>query len=152
MSAFREQPLPGPAFVLREASKRGYTGGDPSWCNLGQGQPQLGPIPGAPDRPAMLRLEDSDYAYGPVGGTHAMRQAIADHYNRLYRCGLRSQYSAENVAVSAGGRLALSRILSALGTVVLRNYPIRPVPGVVHTNGSSRRERVLVVQSAEYRR
>jgi aspartate/methionine/tyrosine aminotransferase len=119
MSAFREQSLPGAAFVFREAVKRGYSAGDAAWCNLGQGQPQLGPIPGAPDRPTILALEESDCAYGPVGGTREMRQAVADHYNRLYRSGLRSQYSADNVAIAAGGRLALSRVLHALGTVRL---------------------------------
>jgi aspartate/methionine/tyrosine aminotransferase len=119
MSAFREQSLPGATFVLREAVKRGYSAGDSRWCNLGQGQPQLGSLPGAPDRPSTLRLEESDCGYGPVGGTREMRQAVADHYNRLYRSGLRSQYSADNVAIASGGRPALSRVLHALGAVRL---------------------------------
>lgn len=119
MNAFPKQIPPGPAFVLREAIKRGYTPGNPSWCNLGQGQPQTGPIPGAPSRSRTAPCEESDYAYGPVAGTSELRQAIADHYNRLYRQGRRSLYSAENVAVSGGGRLALSRAINALGIIRL---------------------------------
>lgn len=119
MRAFRDQILPGAALVFAQAVKRGYTPGDPSWCNLGQGQPQTGPIPDAPDRCVRVPCEESDFGYGPVSGTPELRQAIADHYNRLYRQGCQSSYSAENVAVSGGGRLALSRIMSALGAVRL---------------------------------
>jgi len=39
---------------------------------------------------------------------------VAAHYNRLYRKGMKSQYSAENVCIAQGGRLALSRAMMAL--------------------------------------
>jgi len=47
--------------------------------------------------------------------TAELRTAIAAHVNRLYRKGKRSQYTAANVCVAQGGRLALTRIFAALG-------------------------------------
>jgi aspartate/methionine/tyrosine aminotransferase len=44
------------------------------------------------------------------------REAVAAHYNRLYRRG-KSQYSAANVAIAQGGRLALTRAMATLGAV-----------------------------------
>ncbi|MCH7825608.1 MAG: hypothetical protein IH849_12465 [Acidobacteria bacterium] len=38
---------------------------------------------------------------------------MAAHYNRLYRRRMPSQYSADNVALANGGRLALSRAMAA---------------------------------------
>lgn len=107
----------GVIHVVAEASKRGFTNGDPNWCNLGQGQPEVGPIEGAPPRIDEVHLAPNDHAYGPIGGTQAMRQAVADHYNRLYRMECRSKYRAANVAIAAGGRLALSRLLATLGDI-----------------------------------
>ena len=62
-----------------------------------------------------IALEPGDHAYGAIGGTQELRQAIADHINRLYRQGKASQYTADNVSVAAAGRLVLSRIFAALG-------------------------------------
>lgn len=116
-ASFREVPYMGVIFVVAEAAKLGFTNGDPDWCNLGQGQPEVGTIEGAPERIDAIRMAPGDHAYGPVTGSIAMRQAVADHYNRLYRIDRRSRYTAENVAICAGGRLALSRLLAALGPV-----------------------------------
>ena len=44
---------------------------------------------------------------------------MADLYNKRYREGQKSQYSFENVAISAGGRVALSRLAASLGNVHL---------------------------------
>ncbi len=115
--ALREIPYMGVIYVVAEAMKLGFTNGDPDWCNLGQGQPEVGPMAGAPPRINQMTLEPSDHAYGPIGGTEAFREAVARHYNRLYRQGKASQYTAENVSVAAGGRLVLTRIFSALGAV-----------------------------------
>lgn len=114
---FRNVPYMGVIYVVAEAAKLGFTNGDPDWCNLGQGQPEVGMIDGAPERVGAIHMAPGDHAYGPVTGSLAMRQAVADHYNRLYRAGCSSQYSAENVAICAGGRLGLSRLLAALGPV-----------------------------------
>jgi aspartate/methionine/tyrosine aminotransferase len=105
----------GVIFVVAEAVKLGFENGHPDWSNLGQGQPEVGPMEGAPPRIARVDLEPGDHAYGPLGGTPELRAAIAAHYNRLYRRGKRSRYGPENVAVAQGGRLALTRAMAALG-------------------------------------
>ena len=119
MNAFRPGPYTGAAFVAHEAARQGYMSGDPTWCNLGQGQPETGKLAGGPVRLSTLALSASDEMYGPVGGTEECRQAIADHYNRLYRANHASRYGAQNVAIAAGGRLALLRVLAALSPVRL---------------------------------
>lgn len=116
-SAFRDVPYMGVIYVVAEAAKRGFTNGHPDWCNLGQGQPEVGPLEGAPPRIDLMPCAPIDHAYGPVGGIDALRRAVAEHYNRLYRVGCRSKYGPENVAIAAGGRLMLSRLLAALGAV-----------------------------------
>ncbi len=110
----RDVPYMGVIHVVAEAAKLGFVNGHPDWCNLGQGQPEVGDIEGAPARLNFMQLEGIDHAYGPVGGTTALRQAVADHYNRLFRHGHQQKYQAANVAIAAGGRLALSRLLSVL--------------------------------------
>jgi aspartate/methionine/tyrosine aminotransferase len=115
--SFREVPYMGVIHVVAEAMKLGFRNGDPDWCNLGQGQPEVGSLPGAPPRVSDVTLQPSDHAYGHVNGLAELRAAVAAHYNRLFRRGRRSQYAAENVAIVSGGRLALSRIVAALGSV-----------------------------------
>lgn len=107
----RYVPYMGVIWTVNEASKLGFYNGHPDWCNVGQGQPEVGAIEGAPDRIESLELEPSDAAYGPVGGTPEVRDAIADWVNRTYRKGM-SQYTAENVSFACGGRLALTRLYS----------------------------------------
>ncbi len=113
-NVFRALPFMGVIRVNNEAAKVGYRMGDPAWSNLGQGQPEVGEIPGAPARFDRIEIDPSDHAYGPVEGLPELREAVAEHYNRLYRRGQDSRYTAENVAVAAGGRLALSRCGAAL--------------------------------------
>ena len=74
-------------FVLAGAAARGFRPGDPDWINLGQGQPEIGDLPGAPPRITIVTLDPGDHAYGPVNGAPALREAVAAHYNRLYRSG-----------------------------------------------------------------
>ena len=107
----RYVPYMGVIWTVNEASKLGFYNGHPDWCNVGQGQPEVGTIDGAPDRIESLKLQPSDAAYGPVGGTLEVREAIADWVNRAYRKGM-SQYTAENVSFACGGRLALTRLYS----------------------------------------
>ena len=113
--ALRSIPLMGVIYVVHEAVKLGFSNGHPDWCNLGQGQPEVGPIEGAPERLSSLQMEPGDHAYGPIDGSFELRSAIAAHYNRLFRAGRKSKYSAANVSVAAGGRLVLTRIFAALG-------------------------------------
>src|SRR5262249_46947526 len=69
----RDVPLAGMNAVLAGAAARGYAPGDPAWVNLGQGQPEIGDIPGAPPRITRIDLEAGDHAYGPVNGTRELR-------------------------------------------------------------------------------
>jgi aspartate/methionine/tyrosine aminotransferase len=115
-------PRTGVIFVTTEAQRLGFHGGDPSWCNLGQGQPETGPLPGAPPRRTAVEIDPDDQEYAPVPGLWELREAVASLYNRLFRRGLPSQYAAENVAISGGGRTALTRAAAALGHIHLGHF------------------------------
>jgi aspartate/methionine/tyrosine aminotransferase len=117
--SIRDVPNMGVIHVVAEAMKLGFYNGHPQWCNLGQGQPEVGDMDGAPPRLTQVELAPGDHAYGPVAGIEALRQAVADHYNRLYRRGKAQQYTKDNVAIAAGGRLMLSRVLATLHGVNL---------------------------------
>ena len=104
MNAFRPVPRTGVIYVTSEAARLGYGADGAGWSNLGQGQPETGPLPGAPPRVTDLLIDPTDQDYAPVPGLWELREAVANLYNRLYRRGLPSQYSAENVAISGGGR------------------------------------------------
>jgi aspartate/methionine/tyrosine aminotransferase len=114
MGKFREFSGRGARFVTAEATKAGFSSTDSDWINLGQGQPELGSLPGAPDRIGQIDLDDSDYGYGPVDGLMELRIRVAEHYNRLYRNGMPSQLGPENVSIAAGGRVFMARVLGAL--------------------------------------
>lgn len=118
-SAFREVPYMGVVSAVAEASKLGFYNGNPDWSNLGKGQPEIGEIEGAPPRIDTIKIETKDYQYGPLGGIEELREAIANHYNRLFRKDKDSKYTAENVSVTMGGRLALSRVFATLDKVRL---------------------------------
>ena len=124
--AFRKVPRTGVIFVMGEAARLGFRqGGEPDedgWCNLGQGQPETGPLPGSPSRVEALTIALDDQEYAPVAGLWELREAIADFYNRAYRRGMPSRYTAENVAVSGGGRAALTRAAAALGQINLGHF------------------------------
>jgi N-succinyldiaminopimelate aminotransferase len=126
IGAFRKVPRTGVIYVMGEAARVGYRPGeDPAldgWCNLGQGQPETGPLPGAPPRCEALTIGVDDQEYAPVAGVWELREAIADFYNRAYRRGMPSRYSAENVAISGGGRIALTRTAAALGQINLGHF------------------------------
>lgn len=122
ISAFRQVPRTGVIYVMTEAARHGYTGGDPAWTNLGQGQPETGPLDGAPDRVGLVGVEGEDLEYAPVPGVTDLRQAVAEHYNRIYRRGMKSQYTYENVCISSGGRAGLTRAAAALGEINLGHF------------------------------
>jgi len=113
-SAFRDVPFMGVIRVVVEATRLGYRAEDPSWSNLGQGQPEVGELDGAPPRIDRVAVSPADHAYGPVEGLAELRECVAAYYNRLYRGGKRSQYAAENVAIATGGRTCLTRAGAAL--------------------------------------
>lgn len=119
---FRPVPRTGVIYVSTEAGRRGWTPGDPDWCNLGQGQPETGPLPGAPPRVEGLTIDPADHEYAPVPGLPELREAVAALYNRLFRRGMPSQYTAANVAISGGGRASLTRAVAALGQINLGHF------------------------------
>ncbi len=120
--AFRPVPRTGVIYVTQEAAALGYHSGNTEWCNLGQGQPETGPLAGAPARVSDLAIDPADHEYAPISGIPELREAVASLYNRLYRRGMRSQYSAENVSISGGGRAALTRAVASLGQVNLGHF------------------------------
>jgi aspartate/methionine/tyrosine aminotransferase len=122
LHAFRPVPRTGVIYVTTEATKRGYRSGDSGWCNLGQGQPETGDLPGAPPRLHEVPVTVDDQEYAPVAGIGELREAIASLYNRLYRKGMPSQYSAENVSVCGGGRTSLTRAAASLGQINLGHF------------------------------
>lgn len=122
LAAFRPVPRTGVIYVTVEAQKRGYSQDAPGWCNLGQGQPDTSPLPGAPARVTTIPVEPRDLDYAPVPGVWELREAVADLYNRLFRRGLKSQYSAENVAIAGGGRVAVMRACAAIAPIHLGHF------------------------------
>ena len=120
--AFRSVPRTGVIYITSEAHKLGYRSSDPAWCNLGQGQPETGPLPGAPPRVQEVSVRVDDQEYAPVPGLWELREAVASLYNRLFRRGMPSQYSAENVSICGGGRAALTRAAASLGHVNLGHF------------------------------
>jgi aspartate/methionine/tyrosine aminotransferase len=109
-------------YVMTEAARLGYEPGHPGWSNLGQGMPETGALPGGPPRVDAISIDPTDLEYAPVAGIPELREAVADLYNGLYRRGLGSRYTAENVAIAGGGRAALTRVAAALGHVNLGHF------------------------------
>ena len=119
---FRPVPRTGVIYVTHEATRSGFTYGHPDWANLGQGSPETGPIPGSPDRVESVPITAAAQQYGTVSGVKDLRQAVADFYNATHRRGKKSQYTADNVSIAGGGRLALTRLASALGNINMGHF------------------------------
>ncbi len=122
LHGFRPVPRTGVIYVTTEAAKHGYAPDDASWCNLGQGQPETGPLPGAPPRITEIRVDPGDHEYSAVAGLNALRETVASLYNQRYRRGLPSQYTAENVAIGGGGRVSIMRACAAVGGVHMGHF------------------------------
>ncbi|MFM2162501.1 MAG: hypothetical protein RLZZ383_2013 [Pseudomonadota bacterium] len=114
-SAFRAVPRTGVIYVMTEATRRGYHANHPDWANLGQGAPETGALPRAPDRVGEVHIDVDEHEYAPVDGLVELRDAVAALYNARYRQGKASQYTRDNVAISPGGRAALTRLVATLG-------------------------------------
>ena len=119
---FRSVPKTGVIYVMSEARKRGFTYQDPAWANLGQGSPETGPIPDAPARVEQLTINPANQGYSAIPGNIALRQKVAEFYNRVYRQNKRSQYTYENVSIAGGGRTALTRLAAALGNINMGHF------------------------------
>ncbi|HVV01184.1 MAG TPA: pyridoxal phosphate-dependent aminotransferase [Verrucomicrobiae bacterium] len=119
---FRFVPRTGVIYVMHEAMAHGFTYDDPDWANLGQGSPETGPLPEAPARVENISINPLHQQYSPVGGNRDLCQAVADFYNSIYRRDKASKYTRENVSIASGGRLALTRLASALGNVNMGHF------------------------------
>ncbi len=122
LSSFRPVPRTGVIFATTEATRLGFSTTDLDWCNLGQGMPETGPLPGAPERVQSVPISVDDQEYAPVAGIWELREEVAGLYNRLYRRGLPSQYSASNVSICGGGRTSLTRAVASLGHVNMGHF------------------------------
>ena len=119
---FRFVPRTGVIYVMHEAMAHGFTYDDPHWANLGQGSPETGPIPESPPRIESVTIAGQQQQYAPVAGNNELCQAVADFYNVVYRRDKKSKYTRENVSIPSGGRLALTRLASALGNVNMGHF------------------------------
>ena len=119
---FRPVPFTGVIYVMAEAARHGYRYGHPDWCNLGQGMPESGALPGAPARVSEARIGLEDQEYAPVAGIPELRHAVATLYNTLYRRDRSSQYTERNVCICGGGRASLTRAVAALGEINLGHF------------------------------
>jgi aspartate/methionine/tyrosine aminotransferase len=119
---FRAVPRTGVIYVTHEATRHGFSYSNPEWSNLGQGSPETGDIPGAPKRITEVAISEASRQYGPVAGNKLLCQAVADFYNATYRRGKKSKYTADNVSIASGGRLALTRLASALGNINMGHF------------------------------
>jgi aspartate/methionine/tyrosine aminotransferase len=119
---FRSVPRTGVIYVMHEATQRGFTYDNPAWANLGQGSPETGELPGAPARITSVDISASERQYSPIEGNRLLRQAVADYYNGIYRKGKTSQYTADNVSIASGGRMALTRLSAALGNINMGHF------------------------------
>ncbi|MBN1441026.1 MAG: pyridoxal phosphate-dependent aminotransferase [Anaerolineales bacterium] len=119
---FRSVPRTGVIYVMHEAAQLGFTYGDPEWANLGQGSPETGELPEAPPRVASVTITPPSRQYSAIEGNLALREAVADFYNLHFRRGKTSQYTARNVSIANGGRLALTRLGAALGNVNMGHF------------------------------
>ena len=119
---FRTVPRTGVIYVTHEAMRHGFSYENDQWSNLGQGSPETGEIPGAPPRVQEVTISEPSRQYSPVAGNQMLRQAVADFYNVTYRRGKASQYTADNVSIASGGRLALTRLASALGNINMGHF------------------------------
>jgi len=119
---FRRVPRTGVIYVMHRAEQQGFTYENKAWVNLGQGSPETGDLPGAPERIDQLMAAAPTRKYSPVSGELVLRQKVAMLYNELFRKGKSSQYTYENVSIAGGGRLSLTRLAAALDDINMGHF------------------------------
>jgi len=119
---FRFVPRTGVIYVMHEATAHCFSYDDARWANLGQGSPETGIIAEAPPRVESVTIAGAHQQYAPVAGNKDLCQAVADFYNTVYRRDKKSKYTRDNVSIASGGRLALTRLASALGNVNMGHF------------------------------
>ena len=119
---FKSVPKTGVLFVMAKAQEYGFYYGNHEWSNLGQGAPETGDILSGLNRQLQIEIDSVSAEYGPVAGNTELRKAVADLYNHRYRRDKKSQYTYENISISAGGRSALTRIAATIGNMNLGHF------------------------------
>ncbi|KAJ3344582.1 hypothetical protein HDU83_005078 [Entophlyctis luteolus] len=112
---FEHPPTTGVIYVMDRATAKGWKYGDKSWGNFGQGAPEVGHIPDAPERPMTITMQEEEFEYAPVAGIKSLREAVANLYNHRYRQNKESKYTWENVCIVPGGRAGLTRMAASVG-------------------------------------
>lgn len=130
----------GVIYCTDRAIANGFSYADShSWANLGQGAPEVGPIPGAPEKPPTVSIPVDSLEYAPTTGVKgmtsahgcnnvyhltshyaALREAVAKYYNETYRADKASKYTHENVRM----RTALSFRLLFITTPRSASFPV----------------------------
>ncbi|CDZ97540.1 aminotransferase [Phaffia rhodozyma] len=111
----------GVIYCSERASANGFTDTSSEWSNMGQGAPEVGHIPDAPERNMIIDINalggDAVNEYAPTAGVKELRSAVANLYNVLHREGKSSKYTHENVCIVPGGRSGMSRVAAVVGDV-----------------------------------
>ena len=119
---FRRVPRTGVIYVMHRARQHGFDYENKEWANLGQGSPETGDLPDAPDRINEIMAAAPSRKYSPIAGEIVLREKVAALYNELFRKGKQSQYTYENVSIAGGGRLSLTRLVAALDDINLGHF------------------------------
>jgi hypothetical protein len=70
----------GVIYCTDRAMANGFTYDSPEWGNMGQGAPEVGPIPDAPEKPKVIDIEamgEMVNEYAPTAGVKQLRDAVA---------------------------------------------------------------------------
>ena len=118
-NTFLTIPHTGVIRMMGLARESGFYYGNNEWSNLGQGAPETGMLDGGIGRIENIKLSDSSCEYGPSVGIPDLRASVANLYNDRFRIGMPTKYSAENVCIVAGGRLALARVCASMRNIHL---------------------------------
>lgn len=119
---FRRVPRTGVIYVMHRARQHGFDYENKAWANLGQGSPEIGELPDAPDRINEVMTTAPTRHYSPIAGEMLLRERVANLYNELFRKGKSSQYTYENVSIAGGGRLSLTRLAAALDDINMGHF------------------------------
>ena len=115
LGALREVPFMGVIYVVHEASKLGFTNGHPDWCNLGQGQPEVGEMEGR--RRASIAFSSAPKTTPTARSAAPTRCATPSPATTTGFFVGNANPTQKPMFASRRGRLALTRVMAALGAV-----------------------------------
>ncbi|KNC79693.1 hypothetical protein SARC_07920 [Sphaeroforma arctica JP610] len=114
---FRKVPKTGVIYATSRAVEMGYHPDAPDWANMGQGAPECGTLPNQPERLTSVEFDIEHQEYAPVQGLPELCEAVAEHYNQLYRMDSTSKYTKDNVCIIPGGRAGITRVMACLNSL-----------------------------------